>query len=96
MKPLHGNGVKFYCEGVGHSSYTTTSREFLQEDLNGCWLCEVHTCFDREWRIYRFYRMLINGLLLCGIEVVMWGAIFLCAARWLRVGASNSQVKSYH
>ena len=33
------------------------------------------------WWIYRFYRMQINGLLLGGIEVVMWGALFLCAAR---------------
>ena len=42
----HGNRVKFYCEGIGHLSYTT-SRYFLQEDLNDCWLCEVHT-YDVE------------------------------------------------
>ena len=63
---------------IGHLSYTT-SRDFLQEDLNGCWSCEVYTndvelfkCIPSQeneilWGIYRFYRMQ-NGLMLGGIQ----------------------------
>ena len=70
----------FYCEGVIiiHNLCTlsyTTSRDFLQEDLNGCWSSEVYTndvelfkCIPSQENeillgIYRFYRMQ-NGLLL--------------------------------
>ena len=54
-------------------------QRLLQEDLNGCWSCEVYTndvelfkCIPSQeneiwWGIYRFYRMQ-NGLLLGGIQ----------------------------